>query len=93
MAAALGRSNGDGRRPGGQLQRWSLDQELGMHVAHEGRENPEIEMNSLPRCRRVVDRKPHIGGLSKTGDARNTRKLGDVRRALLGGTVGKIDIF
>ena len=72
VAAAWAIGLGDGHCRSGPSQNLSLDLEIGMHVAHEEQLHLGIETNSLPRCRRSVDRKPRQGLV----DALGRRKRG-----------------
>ena len=60
VAAALAKRTAGGCSPCGEHQRQfaALDT-FGLHLAHELDAVLGIEKNSLPRCRRLVERKPH----------------------------------
>ena len=58
--------------PCGKHQRQFVGLEIGMHLAHDSDAVLGIEKNSLPRCRRSVDRKPRQGLV----DALGRRKRG-----------------
>ena len=75
VAAAWAIGLGDEHGRSGPSQNLSLDFEIGMHVAHEEQLHSGIETNSLPHCRRLVERKP----LRRLFWSRGRRKLPGTR--------------
>ena len=59
MAAALAKGTAGGGGPHGMHHRQFVALDFLLHLAHGKFAMPGIDWNSLPRCRRSVDGKPH----------------------------------